>query len=70
MLAGTEGTLGFLVQVLSNPGASAVGDALFLVRARAVQGRGCGGEGGGRGVSQFSDKVHEGSTCCESQELQ
>ena len=43
VLAGAEGTLGFLVQVLSNPGASAVGDALFLVRARVVQGRGCGG---------------------------
>ena len=44
VLAGAEGKLGFLVQVLSNPGALAVGDALFPVRARAVGGV-CWGEG-------------------------
>lgn len=44
VLAGAEGKLGFLVQVLSNPGASAVGDALFPVWARVVGGV-CVGEG-------------------------
>ena len=43
VLARAEGKLGFLVQVLSNPGASAVGDALFPVWARAVGVCVCGG---------------------------